>query len=184
MILVAIDITWQCIQGLHPLQSYYDQYQKFTLCTKAPPSIQPIPYRITELRAELERRGGTETALEKQTRRQEVAIMELEASLANVREEIEQRQLEVKGLLLHERVLYSGGGCNQEESSYMMVGGVLCLYAGTQEYIHVDYSYDALVLELKLVSVYGVRFECISDNVIVIALFVSRTMVAWRHRDR
>ena len=64
-------------------------------------------YRISELRAELHHRGDTEKALEEQTRGQEVAIMELEASLASVREEIEQRQLEVRGQSI---VHYEGEG--------------------------------------------------------------------------
>ncbi len=66
-------------------------------------------YRISELRAELDRRGDTEKALEEQTREQEVAIMELEASLASVREEIDERQLEVRGVVRYHNVMRGAG---------------------------------------------------------------------------
>ena len=61
--------------------------------------LPTLMYRISDLRAELETRSKAESALKQQARSQEVASMELEASLSRVKEDLAQRQIEVSHTL-------------------------------------------------------------------------------------
>lgn len=55
-------------------------------------------FRIEELSQRLQKKGEAEIALEEQARQQEIAMMELEASLSQVKDALLQKQLEVSHL--------------------------------------------------------------------------------------
>ena len=53
-------------------------------------------YRIEELETKLKEKCAVELALDEQARQQELTMMELEASLSQVKEALVQKQLEVR----------------------------------------------------------------------------------------
>ena len=56
-------------------------------------------FRIEELSHQLKRKGEAEIAIEEQARQQEISMMELEASLSQVKDALLQKQLEVSLLI-------------------------------------------------------------------------------------